>query len=332
MDAERRRRDVRVFISWSGELSRALAVILRDWLPLTVQHVHPWTSDRDIRPGDRWALVLGRALEESDFGIICLTPDNLKSQWLLFEAGAMSRARDAKVVPLRFGLDYSDLDDPLAQFQSVGADRTGIERLVGRLFDLSGSTLDARQREMVFEAMWPLLERNLTDLPAASQKKMPVDSATDLVDALAASLQPGRPPMTLDWDTLGRLQSELERLRGALDHLEGVEARMMPDRVPGGLTDTIASVDWRLQLTRSTVARALDRVYATLTPSQVSVLRRLVAPDGARVIRKFDDYPGQEEEALVQLSASGLVAANEDRTVVIHPLVAAELGGRFQAR
>ena len=322
-----------MFISWSGDLSRALAVILRDWLPLAVQHVHPWTSDRDIKPGDRWALVLGRALEESDFGVICLTPDNLKSQWLLFEAGAMSRARDAKVVPLRFGLDISDLDDPLAQFQSVGADRAGIERLVGRLFDLSGSTLDARQRETVFEAMWPLFERNLADLSALSQKKMPVDSATDLVEALAASLESGRSPMTLDWAMLGRLQGEVERLRDTLDHLQSVEARIMPDPVPGGLSDAMASVEWRLQLTTSTVARALDRVYAALTPSQLSVLRRLMAPDGARVIRKFDDYPGQEEKAaLVQLTTSGLIATSQDRTVVIHPLVAAELGSRFQAR
>jgi hypothetical protein len=107
----------------------------------------------------------------------------------------------------------------------------------------------------------------------------------------------------------------------------------MPDPVPGGLTDAIASVEWRLQLTTSTVARALDRVYATLTPSQASLLRRLMAPDGARVIRTFDDYPGQKGKAdLVQLSASGLVAANRDRTVVIHPLVAADLGSRFQAR
>ena len=31
-----------VFISWSGERSKALAVALRDWLPLVLHYVEPW--------------------------------------------------------------------------------------------------------------------------------------------------------------------------------------------------------------------------------------------------------------------------------------------------
>lgn len=318
--------DVRVFISWSGDLSRALAVVLREWLPLAVQHTHPWTSDRDIKPGDRWALVLGQALEESDFGIICLTADNLHSPWLLFEAGAMSRARDAKVVPLRFGVDASDLKDPLAEFQSLAVDRDGIERLVNRLFDLSGSTLDTRQRENVFTAMWPLFERSLAGLAVMAQKPAPIQSAIELVDDLAASLNSSAPPLALDWDTLGRLQRELERLQGGLDHLRNVEASFAPDRVPGGLTDAIGSVEWRLELTKSTVARTLDRVLATLTPSQSSLMRRLAAREGEPVRDAPDDHMVEQETSdRARLRSLGL-AADRENTLVIHPLVSAELG------
>src|SRR5258708_1755565 len=122
--------DVKVFISWSGDLSRALAVELRQWLPMVVHQVDAWISGREIGPGQRWALALGRELAESHFGIICLTADNLESPWILFEAGAVSRSLEARVVPLLFGIKPSDLAGPRAQFQSVQADRSE-ERRVG---------------------------------------------------------------------------------------------------------------------------------------------------------------------------------------------------------
>lgn len=145
---------MKVFISWSGELSRSLAVELREWLPMVVQQVDAWISGRDINPGQRWALVLGRELEESDFAVICLTPDNRTSPWILFEAGAVARSLEARVVPLLFGVDASQLDGPLAQFQSVLADEAGMRNLVDTLFDSSSSRLGDHQRDAVFgEAM-----------------------------------------------------------------------------------------------------------------------------------------------------------------------------------
>jgi TIR domain len=76
---------MKVFISWSGEKSRKVAAALHAWLPYIIQAVKPIMSSRDISKGDRWSDVLARELEDTQFGIVCLTPSNIKASWLNFE-------------------------------------------------------------------------------------------------------------------------------------------------------------------------------------------------------------------------------------------------------
>ena len=83
---------MKVFISWSGPRSRAVAVALKDWLPLVLEGVDPWVSDKDISAGERWAQSVAGELESANFGIICITPENLNADWILFESGALSKS------------------------------------------------------------------------------------------------------------------------------------------------------------------------------------------------------------------------------------------------
>lgn len=73
---------MKVFISWSGERSRAVAEALRNWLPHVIQGLQPWFSSNDIDKGVRWATDIAANLQESRVGIICLTPENLESPWI----------------------------------------------------------------------------------------------------------------------------------------------------------------------------------------------------------------------------------------------------------
>ncbi len=306
---------MKVFISWSGYLSRALAVELRDWLPMVVHQVDAWMSGRDIEPGQRWALALGRELAQSDFAVICLTRDSRQSPWILFEAGAVARSLEARVVPLLFGIAPSDLDGPLAQFQCVQVDRLGMERLVSRLYDSSSSGLDARQRDLVFARLWPVFEGRLAALTEQARRAVKVESPSDLIADLAA-LSEDRSKITLDKDVLECLEQERERLRFELQYLKAEEDT-------GFLDNVVEPTEHRLTQLESTVYAVLDRVFASLSPSQVGILRTLVGQNGTRLLLPPTQGVARHRPTDIEsLRRSGLLAIGPQGTMLTHDLIA----------
>src|SRR5436305_7849147 len=122
---------MKLFISWSGERSKALAQALREWLPYVLQYVEPWLSEVDIEAGARWWQEVAQTLETYNFGVICVTPENLNAPWVLFEAGALSKSmQGGRVIPLLFGLEFRDFAGPLAQFHAKRVDRAGLSEVI----------------------------------------------------------------------------------------------------------------------------------------------------------------------------------------------------------
>ena len=44
-----------------------------------------WRSDRDLEPGTNWALAIGKALESARAMVVLLSPDSVKSEWVIKE-------------------------------------------------------------------------------------------------------------------------------------------------------------------------------------------------------------------------------------------------------
>jgi len=155
---------VKVFLSWSGVASKAIADGLRYWLPNVIQSVSPWMSAEDIARGSRWNADLTHQLETTRVGIICVTPENMGAPWLLFEAGALSKTTESTFVcPYLFNLEPTELTGPLAEFQASSADRDGTKRLLQTINSAAGNgaTLSERQLEDTFDVWWPKLESTL---------------------------------------------------------------------------------------------------------------------------------------------------------------------------
>jgi hypothetical protein len=149
-----------VLISWSGLKSRSIATILRTSLEETFPDVKVWMSDVDLPLGSNWSYTSAMALDNTQFGIICLTRENVASPWILFEAGAISKALgDARVVPYLIDLNSKDITGPLAQFQCVRANRDGTLRLFSEIrASLGGGQRDIRP---VFESVWARISHAL---------------------------------------------------------------------------------------------------------------------------------------------------------------------------
>lgn len=157
---------MKIFLSWSGDRSRAVAEALKEFLPVLSSQIKPFFSKKDIAPGTRPILVLARELEESDFGILCLTPENIKRPWIIFEAGAISKkVIDSAAVPYLFGLKNGTIEEPLGQFQGLEAKKEPTFELAMAI----NAKLTPPEPESIlrkrFEGEWPHLEAKLDAIP-----------------------------------------------------------------------------------------------------------------------------------------------------------------------
>jgi len=143
---------VRVFLSWSGELSRDVARVFAQTLPVLFEDVEPFEASGDIEKGKRWGPTLATVLSECSYGIICLTRSNLNMPWILFEAGALSKLDTSHVAPFLLGLKPSEVKSPLADFQITSYNEEDVKRLIRSI----NASLDRPRANANLEGAWRL--------------------------------------------------------------------------------------------------------------------------------------------------------------------------------
>jgi hypothetical protein len=175
-----------VFISWSGDRSKGAAEALREWLPTVLQAAKPWMSDTDIDKGSRGLDEIGRALEGIKIGIICLSPENLNKDWILYEAGALSKTLDAKTRVCTYllgDLEPKHVKPPLGLFQATRADKEGTRKLLQTINKaLDAPSVPENRLKALFDKMWPDLEDELSALPKSAGTAPPRRSTDEMVE------------------------------------------------------------------------------------------------------------------------------------------------------
>jgi hypothetical protein len=152
-----------VFISWSGDQGKAIAADFKQLLITTLQYTKPYFSNSDMEKGSRWSEEISRALADSQFGIFCMTKDSIKSDWMLFEAGAISKHVDkSRVCPVLLGVESSDISAPFAQFQITKFNKTEIKTLFLSINSNAGSeAVSQKVLDSLFDIMWGEFEKKI---------------------------------------------------------------------------------------------------------------------------------------------------------------------------
>jgi hypothetical protein len=181
---------LKIFISWSGPRSEALAVALREWFPLVLHYVDPWLSKSDIQAGERWNVEIAKELEACNFGVICLTTENVGAPWILFEAGALAKSmQDGRVIPLLLDLDVKDISGPLAQFQTKKADQGGIRELAMSLNKTASAPVPEGQVDKLFSALWADFEKQINAIPKTGAPTRHTRPQGEILEELVSSIR-----------------------------------------------------------------------------------------------------------------------------------------------
>ena len=154
-----------MFISWSGETSRAVANELKYWLPKVIQSLEPYVSSSDINKGLNWSTELASELIETEFGIVCLTPENMQSPWLNYEAGALSKTVSAKVCPVLFHVEKKSVEAPLGQLQLTSIEKEDFSLLLSSINDSTKNPLDPTALTSAFNMWWSTLSEKIDAIP-----------------------------------------------------------------------------------------------------------------------------------------------------------------------
>lgn len=221
---------MKVFISWSGDRSKAVAELLDEWLQCVLQAIDPWMSSKDIDRGSLWFSEITDQLADTKIGVICLTQDNKTKPWILFEAGALAKGiSSSRVCTFLIDLEPTDVGNPLAQFNHTFPNHDGVYELLRTInSSLGDRALKEKVLEKVFETYWPQFEDGFKKALSDNQPHEPIEprSKENMLEEVLTSVR-----------RLDRRMREIEVSTSdrSSDAVSVREAERRRDRIPASM-------------------------------------------------------------------------------------------------
>lgn len=215
---------------------------------------------------------IAQELDSSAVGIFCLTKENLTKPWIMFEAGALSKNLDvARVCPILFGVDNSELQGPLVQFQASPFSEGEIRKLIRTLnIALGDQKLDDNVLNGVFNMWWPSLHEKVQKIIAKyagqSGEKKNERSDRELIEEI---LQLTR--LTVKNERRPKTSHAYEPLTYAIDKLQGLlmEGQIAP-LARNSVVDIARAIEYYLKSSdiSASVKADLSRTIASMEKAE----------------------------------------------------------------
>lgn len=187
-----------VFISWSGASSKIVAHAFSELLRNVLQGVRAFYSVADIRSGAVWFQQLREGLEEAHFGVIAATHQSIHSPWVMFEAGAIWKARNGTAVAALL-IDVTEEDlarSPLQQFQAKHATKDSVTELLRDIRNAIGHKVEEDVFQRAVDANWEAFDTAISEAlavavptPPAGEAELPAISQGDEILERIASME-----------------------------------------------------------------------------------------------------------------------------------------------
>lgn len=163
---------MKVFLSWSKDLSHDVAEYFAEWLPSVIQECKDPFISSDIDKGEPWFETITSSLASTDLGLVFITPDNQESTWLNFEAGAMiNKFGKSGVCPVLVDLKKGNYDGPMKNLQLSELDsEQDMKQLLATVNKKCTNPLDPALLERMFGLLWDELRAKVQVLIAEHRK------------------------------------------------------------------------------------------------------------------------------------------------------------------
>ena len=155
---------MKLFISWSGDRSKNIAKIMKEWIEsIFPSGIKIWlsTQSESIRPGALLTPQIIEGLRTSEIGIFCFTTDNTNSLWMMFEAGAICKQDTSNVEGIYTILFEGTVEDlertPLKSFYHTLFERESMYSLLKDVNNKMGqAAIDAQLLKRNSENIWSI--------------------------------------------------------------------------------------------------------------------------------------------------------------------------------
>lgn len=160
---------MKIFISWSGEKSKKIAGLIRNFLVgIFRDEVEIFLSTRDIEHGEQWFNKIINELSTANYGVFIITDENKTAPWMLFEAGVLYRGVSRNRLSL-FLIDNSpkEICDPLNRFNMGFISEEELFLLVKEIRTINKGEMSYEQGQQLrlsFDFAWAGFEKEYNQL------------------------------------------------------------------------------------------------------------------------------------------------------------------------